>query len=224
MGRPEKNPISLQDRFGSLTVVSLEIAKLVTKYAQVKQCICICDCGSTVTVKQSSLKTGNTRSCGCQGSRTTFAQRIRRHGLTAGGRTTCELAAFYRAVQRCENPNDKKYPRYGGRGITVHEEWRRRPELFVLYVGPRPSARYSLHRIDNDGNYEPGNVKWATTQEQNRSRSNNRLITWNGETRCVREWEDTLGFKRGVLNSRLYLGWTGEKLFSPQQFQKGGVQ
>lgn len=148
---------------------------------------------------------------------------MRRHGLTIGRKTSRELAAFYRAVQRCENPNDRKYPRYGGRGITVHDEWKRRPELFVEHIGPRPAGKYSLHRINNDGNYEPGNVKWATDEEQSRHRSNNRLLTYRGETRCVREWEEVLGFNFGVLRARLNLGWTGEKLFSPQRFVKGGT-
>lgn len=222
MGRLEKNPIRVGDRFGSLTVVSLDVEPIPTRNGySIKRCQCRCDCGAEVLVRQSSLKTGNTGSCGCQGSRVTIQQRMLRHGLTTNGNTSPEVAALYRAVQRCYNPNDKKYYRYGARGITVCAEWRNRPELFVQHIGPRPSSSHSLHRIDNDGHYEPGNVRWATSEEQARHRSSNRLITYNGETRCVREWEDVLGFNQGVLRARLHLGWSGDRLFSPQRFTKG---
>lgn len=100
-------------------------------------------------------------------------------------------------------------------GITVCEQWEKSFFDFFSDVGPRPSPEHSLDRIDNDGNYEPGNVRWATTAEQNRNRSNTLLFTRNGETRTLREWADACGIPYSKVWDRIKRrGWTLEEALS----------
>lgn len=110
-------------------------------------------------------------------------------------------------LNRCRNPRTPGYERYGGRGITVCDEWSDLAH-FLADMGPRPSPTHSVDRIDNDGNYEPGNCRWASKSEQQRNRSNNRLLTHNGEVRCVTEWAEVRGLTTGIIMSRLLLGWS----------------
>lgn len=103
-------------------------------------------------------------------------------------------------IARCNNPKHAKYPNYGGRGIRVCDRWRKYAN-FHEDMGLRPSGM-SLDRIDNNGNYEPGNCRWATPQEQARNRRSNVMITIDGETHCLAEWVEILGEPREVLRRR----------------------
>lgn len=217
MGRPEKNPVKVDDRFGSLIVARLNFDFVSDSRGYgIKRHLCLCECGRRVAVRASHLKSGNTTSYGCQSSRATMFIRAKKHGHTAGGRFTQEYRAWAKMIARCYDLNDEAYADYGGRGITVDPDWRESFEMFFAHIGPKPSPELSIDRINNNGNYEPGNVRWATMTQQQRNRRSNRLLTYRGEIRCVREWEDLLGFKKGVLGARLYLGWTGDQLFQPQ--------
>jgi hypothetical protein len=111
--------------------------------------------------------------------------------------------------QRCFNSTVKNYKRYGGRGITMCERWMNDFWAFVADVGPRPSG-LTLDRIDNNGHYEPGNVRWATCEEQidNRDAPGLRLITFRGQTMPMHQWEKSLGFGKNSLAMRLKHGWT----------------
>jgi hypothetical protein len=122
----------------------------------------VCDCGREHVLNGSSLLSGRTRSCGCL-KREVTAQRLRARCLKHGMTGTAEWRAYCKAKQRCNNPHDKKYPRYGGRGIRfLFSSF----QQFFSELGPRPSPEYSVDRRDNDGNYEPGNVRWATRKQQ----------------------------------------------------------
>lgn len=129
--------------------------------------LCKCDCGGQKVTATSNLTGGGTQSCGClqreragpNGSRTT-------HNLS----NTPEYATWQSIKQRCFNKNNRAWIRYGGRGITMAEEWVDSFESFFEHVGPKPSAKHSIDRIDNDGNYEPGNVRWATSKQQRNNR------------------------------------------------------
>jgi hypothetical protein len=115
---------------------------------------------------------------------------------------------------RCNNPNRPCYDRYGGRGIKVCERWNDFSN-FLEDVGPRPSPQHSLDRYPNvNGNYEPGNVRWATPKEQARNRRNNHFLTFNEETHTIAEWEEIKGWKTGVIKIRLRYGWPLEKIFT----------
>lgn len=120
------------------------------------------------------------------------------------------------AVQRCHNPRDASYASYGGRGIYVDPAWRGRGAVdrFLAYLGPRPSPEHTLDRIDNDGPYAPGNVRWATRRQQQRNRRANVALTFRGETRLVCEWAEMLGLHPNVIACRLRKGWTHERTLS----------
>jgi len=149
-------------RFGRLTVIGMTIR------GQRSWCLCRCDCGGERTIRLSSLRSGDTESCGCIVSETARATSLR-HGDCIGKPTT-EWVAWKSMHQRCIDPNCENWPRYGGRGITVCERWQSFAN-FLANMGRKPSAAHSLDRYpDNDGNYESGNCRWASASEQARNR------------------------------------------------------
>lgn len=122
---------------------------------------CACGCGGSATANGSDLRRGHTTSCGC-----VMKQINRAAKTTHGGRGMPEYEIWCSMIKRCENPNHHAYARYGGRGIAVCPGWRADFAVFLRDVGHRPNPELSLDRLDNDGNYEPGNVRWATAKEQ----------------------------------------------------------
>jgi hypothetical protein len=145
-----------------------------------------------------------------------FPMGIVKHGLCHGN-----IDARYRIwqmmIQRCHNPRNKRFGRYGARGIKVCDRWRNPVnglKTFVSDMGPRP-LRASIERINNNGNYEPGNCRWATIGEQTRNTVQNVLITWNGETKCAADWEAALGISRFTIYSRIRQRWPPGKLLIP---------
>lgn len=108
------------------------------------------------------------------------------------------------------NSNDPCYFNYGGRGIKIAEEWKNNPKAFIDYIGPRPSNKHSIDRIDVNGNYEPGNIQWATAEQQSNNRRNNHRVTYKDETKTVMEWSKITGLPRQVIEKRLRVGWPVE--------------
>lgn len=130
---------------------------------------CRCDCGSVITARGSDLRLGKHRSCGClQRERTSEASRT--HGHSVGYKATREYATWCRMITRCTNPNRERWKHYGGRGIKVCDRWRHSFQAFLDDMGPRPSVKHSIDRINNDGHYEPGNCRWATALQQTHNR------------------------------------------------------
>ncbi len=143
-----------------------------------------------------------------------------------------EFKAWDHMIQRCTNPNDPGYKHYGGRGLTVCERWRHFRNFFGD-MGPRPGnknptrrSRYSIERIDNNGNYEPGNCRWATQKQQMRNtRVNLELVTHDGKTMCLTDW----AAETGIPYKRLYirytrLGWTFKDAIETPKYGKRPIQ
>lgn len=113
---------------------------------------------------------------------------------------------------RCYNPKNIRYANYGARGIKVCDEWIHSFSTFLSDVGKRPSPNHSIDRINNDGDYELGNIRWATRKEQALNRSSNRFLTYEGKTKHLGIWAEELGIKRTTLTQRLNAyGWSIEK-------------
>lgn len=122
-----------------------------------------------------------------------------------------EYSVWEAAVQRCTNPKQKLFRNYGGRGISIAPEWRNSFDAFFSHIGPRPSDKHSLDRIDNDKGYVPGNVRWATRHEQARNKTTNRLITAFGETKCLADWSAEKCIPLVTLHWRINRGWPVER-------------
>jgi hypothetical protein len=125
-------------------------------------------------------------------------------------------------IQRCEYAKAAGYARYGGRGIRVCDRWRHDFAAFLADMGPRPTPRHTVDRVDNDGNYEPGNCRWATRTEQ-RNNIPGRLVwlTLNGETHTVTEWARLRGIDSFTLFRRVYRGWTPERALVTPTLNRG---
>lgn len=122
---------------------------------------------------------------------------------------------------RCERTTNADYPYYGGRGIRVCERWSNFL-LFFADVGPRPTSQHTIDRYpNNDGNYEPGNVRWATRREQGRNKRNTRPLTYRGVTKPMSEWAEEFGLPYFTLRSRLDIyGWSLERALEEKYFEK----
>lgn len=157
---------------------------------------CICDCGNEVFRIRKTLVNPGGKSCGC-------VVPNKKHG--------CSLSSEYRVwagmMRRCTTKTNIAYSHYGGRGITVCPAWRDFAN-FIIYMGPRPSPKHTLERINNDGNYEPGNCRWATQSEQCRNTRRTIFVTINGIKKCLKDWCVELGKNYDAVRSRIRYGAT----------------
>lgn len=166
--------------------------------------LCRCECGNQKEVSRDRIVSGHTRSCGCLVDDTPPSQL--KHGLS----NSPEYQAWAGAKQRCYLKTSKRYPIYGGRGITMADEWIDDFSAFFAHVGPRPSKLHSLDRIDTDKGYAPGNVRWVTQKEQCRNKRNNKIVEINGERKCAAAWCEENGIHQGTAHSRVKSGIPAE--------------
>lgn len=169
--------------------------------------LCKCSCGTNRIVRGTSLKLGSRRggtvSCGCH-----LVEIMTTHGQTSRGRTQPRTYRIWaNMLKRCRNHNSPDFSDYGGRGIKVCDRWSDYSK-FIEDVGECP-PQHSIDRFpDNDGNYEPGNVRWATLKQQARNKRNNRMLEYDGRSQCVAAWAEECGLRARTIVHRLAIGWS----------------
>lgn len=180
---------------------------------------CLCICGNTIIVRAASLKSKfeSTKSCGClQREYQKAFSGTKTHGMT----NTDEYGSWEHIVQRCTNPNNDGFHNYGARGITICDEWRNDFMAFFNHIGPKPSKKHSIDRINNNSGYKPGNVRWATPIQQANNHRRNHRITISKLTLTVAEWARFVGINQATLWYRILAGWPKEKaIFSSVKTQ-----
>lgn len=203
-------------RFGKLTVVRFS-------HTQNKNSVwlCSCDCGGFSKSLAPGLNGGRVLSCGC-------ARREASRGrwLIHGNSTKAEHKAWRSMHDRCENPKHKSYYNYGGRGISVCERWNTF-ENFYADLGPRPTLKHSIDRIDNESGYSPQNCRWATRDEQANNKRTNCVFTLGGKSQTLTAWAKEVGVSISSIRGRMSRGWsleqalTTHKRIKPNQLNNG---
>lgn len=184
-------------RFGKLTVIS-------SAPSEGGKCKwnCLCDCGNTSKPSTSALRSGTSASCGCAVG-ASAKQRFSKHGLS----NSPEYKVWGNLLTRTQNPKTSNYMDYGGRGIRVCKKWADSFPAFYADMGGRPTPAHTIERINNDGDYEPENCKWATRFEQARNRRNTRLIFHDGKSLTAAGWAGVSGLAATTIKRRLGMGW-----------------
>lgn len=187
------------NRYGKL--VALERAKNRGKHTMWK---CKCDCGNYTITGANELKQGTTKSCGCL----KFESRNSTHGLTK----TRLYSIWSKMKDRCLNKNNPAYKWYGGRGITICQEWLDDfMDFYKWAIENGYKEGLSIDRIDVNGNYEPCNCRWITLEEQALNTRTTKFLTYKGETKTVSEWCDITGIKKTTMLNRIRLGFSAEE-------------
>ena len=175
---------------------------------------CRCECGAIVSVSGVSLKNGKSKSCGCyKADRAKEFHTV--HGQASASGKSREYGIWAQIRQRCRNEYDKAYPKYGGIGICICDKWADSFEAFFADTGKAPSIIHSLDRYPNrKGNYEPGNVRWATPKQQIENRDCSVWLTYNGITMLMGDWTRKLKLGHDTIKYRLRKGETFDKIIS----------
>lgn len=170
--------------------------------------LCRCDCGKETVVSSSQIgrKQNPVRSCGCLRLERANAANTT-HGHTASGRRSLEYSSWTHMLQRCNNPKNVRFSSYGGRGITVCNEWLSF-ERFLADIGPRPTKRHSLDRINNDLPYSQSNCRWATSAEQARNKRTTVRVMLNCVPTCLQQASHALGLPFSTVSMRVRRGWS----------------
>ena len=162
--------------------------------------LCDCECGNKIEVQLSSLRTGNTKSCGCIHKDQLINRNIAnaKHGMSHSRVERIHAGM----IARCYKKTHKSYESYGGRGISVCDEWRDAATFIGWALENGYEDGLQIDRIDNDKGYDPSNCRWVSSKQQGNNRRNNVLITHGGETRTLSEWGDILNIPKGSLTYR----------------------
>lgn len=172
-----------------------------------------CDCGNEIVARSNLVRRGHTQSCGClQKERAANSASIVsvRHGHTKSGNFSGAYKSWAAMLARCQTPSSGAYPEYGGIGISVCERWQSF-ENFYDDMGDRPPGKTLDRFPDPHGDYEPGNVRWATNTEQRRNLRNNVLIECRGRKLTAGAWSEISGVLAKTISARIRSGWPSEK-------------
>lgn len=159
----------------------------------------ICSCGKRKNITLREIVYGGTKSCGC----------LQKYHYKKG---TPEYKTWDCIKGRCYNKNNHNYKHYGERGIVVCEEWKDDFVAFHIYMGDRPSKKHSIDRVDVNGNYEPGNVRWATSKQQGRNRRNNTVFFYQNKRWCLTEMAEHFNINKQRIQYKIKMGWSHEKI------------
>lgn len=185
------------ERFGRLTVVA---SAGRDKFGRARF-HCVCDCGEETSTLSTYLRSGDTKSCGCL--QTEAAAKINRsHGKSR----TPEYQSWFSMISRCTKPTQNYYELYGGRGIRVCDRWMKF-ENFLADMGPKPTPKHSIDRINNNGNYEPSNCRWASIIEQANNTRENRFIKFDGQLVTHAQAARLAGISYNTFCARFRRGW-----------------
>lgn len=176
-------------KYGKLTVLEFSHVKRTVHW------ICQCECGNTVVAAGHHLRAGTVTTCGCA------------HRKSNGMSGSPVYKVWQAMKSRCYNPKDSHYRNYGARGITVIDRWLESFSNFFDDMGERPFVGATLERVDNSKGYSKANCKWATRHEQMANTRASRILTYNGETKCIAEWARSIGVNSKTIHYRLNQGW-----------------
>lgn len=205
-------------RFGRLTVIDRAPNRISKCGLPNVRWNCVCDCGNEVTVDGSSLRNGHTQSCGCYHLDRAIEANIT-HGDSHGGVCSCKnrlYSVWCNMKSRCMNHNNKRYYRYGGRGITICKEWIDDYASFRQWSYDNGyQDNLTLDRVDNNEGYSPDNCRWVTYKDQANNTSRNVIIEYDGEEKTLMQWSEYLGISYNVLKSRIFqYDWSIERAFT----------
>lgn len=204
---PEKN-LPVGSRFGKLQIIGYSAPVIRPNGRYSTMSLCLCDCGNVKAIRNYSIRNGSVKACGF--CRTPHIK----HGHTRsnGGQPSPEYHVWVQMKERCRNPKSPKFKHYGGRGISVCEKWRDSFAAFLKDMGQRPTGT-SLDRYpDPNGNYEPGNCRWATRFEQARNTVRTDIRTVSGVTACLKDLCKHFGVSYGSVYGRVkYKGWPADR-------------
>lgn len=193
-----------------LTIISEGEIHVTPKGQKLRTYILICSCGKQFSALKGNVNKGHTKSCGCR-------KPTHYHGL----RDSPIYGSWDAMTQRCTNQNHRAYSNYGGRGISICEEWRNFLKFHEWAINNGWATKMELDRKDNNGDYEPSNCRWVTHSVNNRNKRNNRLITHRGETKTLTEWAEVTGLSVKCIQGRIdTLRWEIEKTLTTKSSSK----
>lgn len=198
-------------KFGRWTVIEKSKSKP-------KHLLCMCSCGTIRDVSKSHLINNNTKSCGCIG-REKASKRMTERNLKHNLSNTRLFSLWHCIKQRCYYKNDIGYKNYGGRGIEMCDEWHNNFKSFYDWainngykeeILPNGKNKWTIDRIDVNGNYEPSNCRWVTIKEQSNNKTTNRLLKYNNKVKTISQWSEDTGISHTTICDRLKYGWSVE--------------
>ena len=181
--------------------------------AKIVRCRCSCLNQTERNVILGDVLMGRSTNCGC-----VKKEKLVDRNTTHNKYRTTEYKTWTKMIERCYDKNCPKYKNYGERGITICDEWRNSFEKFYEDMGEKPGKGYTIDRIDNDGNYEPLNCRWATAGEQSRNKSSNRWLSFDGKTMILRDWATLLEIDYSYLCKRLKKGKSFAQIIKKENY------
>ena len=196
--------------FNRWTVIKQGLTRKTSNNKNIRYWECRCECGTVREVREQSLLNGLSKSCGCYHREIMHSMKDKinlTHGLSDS-----RLYRIYHHMQsRCYNQNDTRYKQYGGRGIKIDEEWNTFESFSKWAIENGYNDDLSIDRVDVDGNYSPSNCRWVNSKIQSNNKTNNKYLTYNGETHTISEWADIVNIPYKKLWKRIHNGWNIEK-------------